>query len=53
VEELVEAGRERVELFLSDPSGPLIVANEVDSGTKVTVEWQGVVAKPTLPEWSK
>lgn len=51
VEELAESVRERTELFFSDPSGTLTVANEVESGTKVTVEWQGIVARPELPEW--
>jgi hypothetical protein len=53
VEELVESERERTELFLSDPAGTLTVANEVESGTRVTVEWQGIVARPQLPEWGK
>jgi hypothetical protein len=52
VEELVDAAKQRMELFLSDPAGPLTVASEVESGTKVTVDWQGVVEKPTLPAWN-
>src|SRR5262249_42643798 len=42
VEELAEALMTRTELFFSNPAGPLTVANEVDSGTKVTVKWQGI-----------
>jgi hypothetical protein len=52
VEELAESARERTELFLSDPAGPLTVAAEPDSGTKVTVEWRGVPARPDLPPWN-
>jgi hypothetical protein len=51
VEELAEALTTRTELFFSNPAGPLTVANEVDSGTKVTVKWQGIVERPMLPEW--
>jgi hypothetical protein len=51
VEELAEATRVRTELFLLDRTGPVSVAGEADSGTKVTVEWQGVLAKPELPAW--
>jgi hypothetical protein len=51
VEELAEAARVRTELFLLDRTGPVSVAEEADSGTKVTVEWQGVLAKPELPPW--
>jgi hypothetical protein len=51
VEELAEAARVRTELFLLDRTGPVSVAGEADSGTKVTVEWQGVLAKPDLPPW--
>lgn len=51
VEELAEALRSRTELFLSNSAGPLTVANEVESGTKVKVEWQGFMIKPTLPDW--
>jgi hypothetical protein len=53
VEELAEGSRVRTELFLLDQTGSLSVANETDSGTKVTVEWQGVPTKPDLPEWKK
>jgi hypothetical protein len=53
VEELVEATKQRTELFLSDPAGPLTVASEIESGTRVTVEWVGVVSKPALPAWTK
>ncbi len=53
VEELAEALPFRTELFLSDPAGPLTVANDVDSGTKVKVEWQGMLSRPTLPEWGR
>jgi hypothetical protein len=49
VEELAEAARERTEQFLSDPSA----ASEVESGTRVTVEWQGLVPKPDLPPWGE
>jgi hypothetical protein len=48
IEELAEGARDRTELFLLDRSGPVSVAGEADSGTKVTVEWQGVLAKPEL-----
>jgi hypothetical protein len=51
VEELAEGARVRTELFLLDRTGPVSVAGEADSGTKVTVEWQGVLAKPELPAW--
>jgi hypothetical protein len=51
VEELAEAARVRTELFLLDRNGPVSVAGESDSGTKVTVEWQGALAKPELPPW--
>lgn len=50
VEELVEALPRRTELFLFDGTGSVAAAGETDSGTKVTVEWQGVLEKPTLPE---
>jgi hypothetical protein len=53
VEELAESGKSRMELFFSDPAGPLTVANEVESGTKVRVDWLGTVTKPELPEWGK
>jgi hypothetical protein len=53
VEELAEALTTRTELFFSNPAGPLTVANEVDSGTKVTVKWQGIIEKPVLPEWAE
>lgn len=52
VEELAEALTTRTELFFSNPAGPLTVANEVDSGTKVTVRWQGIMERPVLPEWA-
>jgi hypothetical protein len=52
VEELAEALTTRTELFFSNSAGPLTVANEVDSGTKVTVKWQGIIEKPVLPEWT-
>jgi hypothetical protein len=51
VEELAEATHSRTELFLLDPTGPVSVAGETDSGTKVTVESQGMLAKPDLPPW--
>jgi hypothetical protein len=51
VEELAEAARVRTELFMLDRTGPVSVAGEADSGTKVTVEWQGVLTKPELPAW--
>lgn len=51
VEELAEALQFRTEMFLSDPAGPLTIANEVDSGTKVKVEWQDIRTRPILPEW--
>jgi hypothetical protein len=53
VEELAESVRERTELFLSDPAGTLTVANEVESGTRVTVEWQGILVRPQLPAWGE
>jgi len=53
VEELAESGKSRTELFLSDPTGPLTVANEIESGTKVRVDWLGAVTKPELPEWGQ
>jgi hypothetical protein len=53
VEELAEASRTRTELFFLDPIGQKSVAGEADSGTKVTVDWQGIPAKTELPEWSK
>ncbi|HEX3148057.1 MAG TPA: hypothetical protein VHR66_08225 [Gemmataceae bacterium] len=48
VEELAEGTRIRTELFLLDKTGPLAVSGENDSGTKVTVEWQGALTKPEL-----
>jgi hypothetical protein len=51
VEELAEAAPVRTELFLLDRSGPVSVAGEPESGTKVTVEWQGLLMKPELPAW--
>jgi hypothetical protein len=51
IEELAEGLATRTELFLADPAGPLTVANDVESGTKVKLEWQGILARPTLPEW--
>lgn len=53
VEELAESGKSRTELFLSDPTGPLTVANDIESGTKVRVDWLGAVTKPELPEWGR
>ena|SRR5438270_9976524 len=53
VEELAEASRVRTEMFLLDRTGPPAVASEADSGTKATVDWQGIPAKPELPEWAK
>jgi hypothetical protein len=50
VEELAEAARERTELFVSDASA---VAPETESGTRVTVDWQGLLAKPELPPWAE
>ena len=42
---VAEASRVRTELFLLDPSGPVSAASEADSGTKVTVDWQGCQAE--------
>jgi hypothetical protein len=53
VEELAEASRARTELYLLDRTGPVSAANETDSGTRVTVDWQGVLTRPELPEWKK
>lgn len=50
VEELAEAVREKSELFQSEP---VTVPPEPESGTRVTVEWQGVLAKPDLPPWGE
>jgi hypothetical protein len=44
VEELATGVRQLVEEFQS-------ADDESATGTKVTVEWQGVVARPTLPPW--
>jgi hypothetical protein len=49
VEELAEAARERTELFSSDR----LVTPEVETGTRVTVEWQGLIAQPDLPPWGE
>jgi hypothetical protein len=51
VEELAEASRVRTEDFLLGPIGPAVRAGQVDTGTKVTVEWQGMLTKPDLPPW--
>jgi hypothetical protein len=51
VEELAEGRRQRTEVF--HPAGPVSAADEPPSGTKVTVEWQGVLAKPDLPPWGE
>jgi hypothetical protein len=51
VEELAEGVRDRAELFLRDHSGPISAASEVDSGTRVVVEFQGVLERPILPAW--
>jgi hypothetical protein len=51
VEELAEGTRTRTELFLLDKTGPVSVADEADSGTRVTVEWQGIRTRPELPPW--
>jgi hypothetical protein len=51
VEELAEGVRERTERF--HPAGPVSAADDLPSGTKVTVEWQGVLAKPDLPPWGE
>jgi hypothetical protein len=53
IEEFAESIPNRTELFLSDPASPLTVANDVDSGTKVRVDWQGIPVRPNLPEWGK
>ena len=53
VEELAESLRQRTELFMVDPLGPLTVADEVESGTKVSVDWQGVLSRPNLPAWGE
>jgi hypothetical protein len=47
IEELAEGIRERTERF--HPAGPVSPADEPPSGTKVTIEWQGVLTKPDLP----
>ena len=51
VEELAEGSRARTELFQLDRSGPVSAVDEPESGTKVTVEWQGMLTKPELPPW--
>ena len=53
VEELAESLRQRTELFMVDPIGPLTVADETESGTKVSVDWQGVLSRPNLPAWGE
>ncbi|HKB03125.1 MAG TPA: IMCp domain-containing protein [Gemmataceae bacterium] len=47
VEELAEGIRERTERF--HPAGPVSAGDGLSSGTRVTVEWQGVLTKPDLP----
>jgi hypothetical protein len=51
VEELAEGARTRTELFLLDAGRPLTAADEPESGTKVAVEWRGLVARPAVPAW--
>jgi hypothetical protein len=51
VEELAEAAPNRSEVFLLNPTGSVSVAGETESGTKVSVEWQGALVKPELPPW--
>ncbi len=53
VEELAESIRQRTELFMVDPLGSLTVADESESGTKVSVDWQGVRSRPNLPGWGE
>ncbi|HJZ91339.1 MAG TPA: hypothetical protein VKE40_10740 [Gemmataceae bacterium] len=51
VEELAEGAQTRTEMFLLDAGRPLTAADEPESGTKVAVEWRGLVARPSLPAW--
>src|SRR5262249_17936619 len=51
VEELAEGARTRTELFLLEAGRPLSAADEPESGTKVAVDWRGIVARRTLPAW--
>lgn len=51
VEELAEAGPTRTEVFVLDKAGPVEAAAEPESGTKVAVEWAGLLTPPTLPPW--
>jgi hypothetical protein len=51
VEELAEAVRTKQEMFLLDGGRPVTAADEPESGTKVTVEWRGLVTRPALPAW--
>jgi hypothetical protein len=48
VEELIDGARERIEQFHVDPTG---AEREVESGTVVRFELQGLVERPALPPW--
>ncbi|HVK09770.1 MAG TPA: hypothetical protein VM597_13425, partial [Gemmataceae bacterium] len=51
VEQLAEADRYRTEVFALDQSGPIEAAHEPESGTKVSVEWAGLLSPAGLPPW--